>query len=220
MKQSNPLIAWAYCRTSSPDHESSYESQRKEIQDYCHFRRVYLARVDKGVDPVQPEFLKSIPSEEYAIIVADLSSLANSVRDSLAVLERIREKGLKFICLHPEIDTSTPVGEKTLDTLLVLNQLERKPDSSLPSRKKPAFGYLISPTGLFEPDPDPDVERILKKIKQLANGTSHAAIASVLNDNHDYLFLMENKLRRMKYFNAQTIAEILDDLKLDSSTIK
>src|SRR5208337_2715849 len=51
---------------------------------------------------------------------------ARSTRDLLAIIDRLKEKGVAFISLKEQIDTSTPQGTFIMTVFAALAQLERE----------------------------------------------------------------------------------------------
>ena len=222
---------WAYCRISTPLQDMYIESQWMKIQEYCRFKNFALGQVYKEIGsgkdidrPTLLELLDQIPKGEI-VAVTDLTRLSTSIPDCLKLLKRIKEKGAKFISLHPEIDTTTPIGEMTLETMLALNQFEKEP-SQVPmsekglrqipvsEKKEPSevkyairtpFGYSISLDGLLEPDPQQ--QRIIEKVRRLHAGKlGYAAIAEKLNRDGDNVYI---RTSGPECFDVQTIGEIM-----------
>ncbi len=60
------------------------------------------------------------------IYVESISRIARSTRDLLAIIERLKEKGVSFVSMKEAIDTSTPQGTFIMTVFAALAQLERE----------------------------------------------------------------------------------------------
>jgi DNA invertase Pin-like site-specific DNA recombinase len=62
---------------------------------------------------------------EHTLIVWKLDRLGRSLRDLIAMLDDLRERGVKFRSLTEQIDTETPTGRAMWQMIGVLAELER-----------------------------------------------------------------------------------------------
>lgn len=59
------------------------------------------------------------------VVVESLSRLGRTSLDLLTLLDTFEEKGVKFVSLKENMDTSTPTGKAMLQMLSVISELER-----------------------------------------------------------------------------------------------
>jgi DNA invertase Pin-like site-specific DNA recombinase len=64
--------------------------------------------------------------EGDTLYVESISRIARSTRDLLAIIERLEARGVHFVSLKENIDTSTPQGTFILTVFAALAQLERE----------------------------------------------------------------------------------------------
>ena len=118
----------AYARVSSKDQDLQLQMQQL---------------TDAGVDPehifcekatgtttktaIRPEFERcmSFLRRDDVLVTTRFDRLSRSLRDHIAIMERLEEKGVKFRCLlQPEISTDTPQGRLVTGILAVCAQFE------------------------------------------------------------------------------------------------
>ena len=73
------------------------------------------------------------------LVVYALSRLARSVRDTLAISERLEKAGANLASLNERIDTSSAIGKMVFRLLSTLNEFER---DQLAERTTAAMGFL------------------------------------------------------------------------------
>ena len=230
--------ARGYCRVSTAmqaNDGASLETQKQRIEEHCKYRKLQVVEfyVDEGISGKDMErpALKRLLQEMQpgdSVIVADLSRLSRNTKDALNMFEDFTQKGVKFVCLNPEIDFSTHIGQLIFTILMAVHKLERERIAENVSmnmqrlssegklRGKPPFGYRFVGK---DKDYDP-VEQQIKvrdKIVQLyQSGMKITHIAQKLNTDKDNLVLSLNKAdtdRECK-FHPSTVKRILVDLGL------
>ena len=240
----NLPIARGYCRVSTTKQGEdgiSLDTQKKRIQDYCANNFIQLEKVYEdvlsGKDMNRPQLvslLNDIKKGEYLIIV-ELSRLSRSTKDALIILEQVKEKGCKIVCMNPNFDLSTAAGEMIYTMLMAVHRLERQNISAHVSRNmqqlsaegklrsRPPFGFrFVGKDKDYEPVPEQQV--VIEKIKDLyinhgKDGKTMALsrIAAKLNEDGDNAALTLNKKtpkEKDSVFYAQQIKRILIDCKL------
>lgn len=89
--------------------------------------KVYIEKASgKNTDrPILKEMM-SFLREGDELVVESISRFARNTRDLLSLIEQLNVKGIKFVSLKENIDTSTPAGEFMLTVMGAQAQLERQ----------------------------------------------------------------------------------------------
>lgn len=227
------MAARGYCRVSTTmqaEDGESLETQQKSIQDYCNHKNLKLIKfyIDAGLsggtlnrDAIQELFKEIQPGETF--IVTNLSRLSRNTADSLSILEKFKNMGVVLVCLNPNMDFTTPLGELTYTLLSAVYKMERaniamhvKANLNQLSqegklRTVPPFGWrFVSKELPFQPVPEQQL--VLEKIKRLySEGMNYSQIARRLNEDKDNLCLSLNKKKKdlSRVFESGTIKRIL-----------
>ncbi|MEM3062730.1 MAG: recombinase family protein [Nitrososphaerota archaeon] len=218
---------------------ASLESQKKRIKDYCAYKHLNLIDIyeDAGISgkdmnrPALQHLINDLSKGEY-IIVSDLSRLSRSTYDALGMFEMFKSKEVNFVCLSPDIDFSTPIGEMMFTVLIAVHRLERQNISMHVSntmktlskegklRTRPPFGYKFVGKDK-DLEPEPDQQKVIDKIKLMyLAGTKVAQIAKKLNEDGDNKCLINNKKTtpdKIPLFYPETVKRILLDHGLIST---
>lgn len=59
------------------------------------------------------------------VVVESISRFARNTRDLLELIDQLTNKGVQFVSVKEQIDTSTPIGKFMLTVLAAISQLER-----------------------------------------------------------------------------------------------
>ncbi len=235
--------ARGYCRVSTTMQSEdgvSLDTQRKRIDEFCTYKHLNLTKIyeDAGISaknmsgrPALQQLMSEVQKGDY-VIVCDLSRLSRNTSDALNMFEEFKTKGVFFVCLNPNIQFDTPIGELMFTVLMAVHRLERQNISSHVSanmqmlskegklRSRPPFGYRF--VGKDQDlQPEPTQMKVVDKIKALhATGMGYTKIAKKLNEEGDNLCLNNNKRsarmtndapEKVPLFYAQTIKRILAD---------
>ena len=228
--------ARGYCRVSTvmqAEEGVSLETQRQRIMAHCQYKGYNFIKFyeDAGISgknmerpALQELFQEMLPGE--GIVVASLSRLSRNTKDALNMFEEFKGRGVKFICLDPEIDFTSAVGELMFTILMAVHKLERDNISKHVSanmqrlsaegklRGKPPFGYkFVSKDTPYAEVPEQMAIRD-KIIKLHKEGLGYTKIADRLNTDGDNRVLNMNKQatsNKISIFYAQTIKRILTD---------
>lgn len=128
-----------YCRVSTADQASegvSLDAQRDRIGLWCAMRGAALDPADLHVDagisgkrsdnrPGLGAALDAACRPGGVLVVYSLSRLARSVRDTLAIAERLEAAGADLVSLSEQLDTTTASGKMLFRLLAVLAEFER-----------------------------------------------------------------------------------------------
>lgn len=89
--------------------------------------RVYEEKISgKNTDRPQLKAMLQYVREGDTVYVESFSRLARSTRDLLEIVEELTAKGVQFVSLKENVDTSTPQGKFMLTVFAGLAQLERE----------------------------------------------------------------------------------------------
>ena len=89
--------------------------------------RVYEEKISgKNTERPQLRAMLQYVREGDTVYVESFSRLARSTRDLLEIVEELTSKGVQFVSLKENVDTSTPQGKFMLTVFAGLAQLERE----------------------------------------------------------------------------------------------
>src|SRR5690242_885022 len=116
-----------YARTSTVEQEAGLDAQLAELKA-LKCRRVFKEQVSSVdiVRRVQLEAAIEFLREGDVLVVTKLDRLARSIRDLVAIIDRIEAKGASLRILGMGLDTSTPNGRLMLNVLGSVAQFERE----------------------------------------------------------------------------------------------
>ena len=113
-----------YQRISNPQQNLTSQEELKEkykvekvYTDDCTTKDNNRPELDRMID-----FLR----EGDVVLVESISRLAFNVKDLLSIVEKFKEKGVQFISVKENIDTSTDTGKFCLDLFESLSELEKE----------------------------------------------------------------------------------------------
>ena len=230
----SPKFARGYARVSTKMQSRdgiSLATQKERILAHCSYKNLTLLEFyeDAGISgksmdrPALQKLLQDMTKGSY-VIVYDLYRLGRNTRDSLDMLELFMEKGVYFVCLNPDIDYSTPVGELMFTVISAIGRMERRNISANVSinmqrisqegklRSRPPFGYkFIGKDKDLEPVPE-QIKVLNKILNMYDQGISRSRISRILNEGGDNLCLNLNKKEtkeKVQIFYPETIKNIL-----------
>jgi len=144
------MKAIAYCRVSTigqSEEGVSLEMQRERIATWCSLNGYnldasFVEVMSGGRADNRPEINKAVAHACKAkgiLVVYSLSRLARSVKDTLAIAERLEKSGANLASLTERIDTSSALGKMVFRLLSTLNEFER---DQLSERTANAMAHL------------------------------------------------------------------------------
>lgn len=145
------MIAVGYIRISPRPkgyHGVSMDVQAKAIKDYCKYKGIELAAI-YGDKYISGKNIKDRPGVNTVLEMADKRvidcvityKLDRFMRNTIETLDTcafLEDRGVKFVSLNEEINTSTATGRFFLTVLAGLGQMEREQTSE---RTKAALAF-------------------------------------------------------------------------------
>lgn len=114
----------AYVRVSTV--EQNEERQIAALRGYGIDR--WFVEKTSGKDTNRAEFrnMLGFVREGDCVFVEDFSRLTRNLKDLLETIERLDEKGVKFVSVKEQLDTSTNSGKLILQLIGAINEFERR----------------------------------------------------------------------------------------------
>lgn len=115
-------IGYVRCSTV----EQNEARQLKMMTEQCA-EKVFIDKASgKNIDRKAFKEMMTFVRTEDIIIVESISRIARNTRDLLAIVSELTEKGVEFISLKENIDTTSPTGRFMLTVFGALAELERE----------------------------------------------------------------------------------------------
>jgi DNA invertase Pin-like site-specific DNA recombinase len=114
----------AYIRVSTTD--QNLDRQERMMRD-LGVDKVFAEKLSgRSADRPELQAMLAYVREADTVIVESISRLARSTRDLLNIVEILKSKGVVFISLKEQMDTSTPQGKFMLTVFSGLAELQRE----------------------------------------------------------------------------------------------
>lgn len=159
------MKAAIYCRVSTP--EQNIEAQEKACAEYCQRNgiEVYGIYSDNGISgktDKRPAFNEMVTEMRHykfnMIVVTKLDRIGRSLQHLLSLFDEFKRKGIQFVSITQNIDTSGPMGNLQLQLLGAFAEFER---NMISERTKEGIKYSQNrhKVGKRGPDKKPRTRR-------------------------------------------------------------
>jgi len=194
-----------YIRNSRITQENSVEVQNKLINDFCENNRIKLDKIiiDEGISGSGEKtklrdgynsIIEMIHNQEIdTLVVISISRWGRNLGEIYKSVQLMETKGVNFLSIKENIDTSTPYGRFTINLLSSLYEMElelikERVKDTLKVKKENGKVYSPTPFGFNRVEQDlienPKEKRLLRKMLRLKeNGNSYGDISNYLKKN-------------------------------------
>ena len=115
-------VGYVRCSTA----EQNEARQMKMMEDQ-NVEKVFVDKASgKNVDRKDFKAMMAFVRDGDMVIVESISRIARNTRDLLSIISELTEKGVEFVSLKENIDTTTPHGRFMLTVFGALAELERE----------------------------------------------------------------------------------------------
>lgn len=119
-------MIFGYVRTSTTDQKSSLAEQERKLREAGATEVFIEERSGKSVaNRPQLQAMLSKLREGDQVVSTKLDRISRSVRDFLAVLNEIQERGATLSCTDQHLETETPAGKLMINMLASFAEFER-----------------------------------------------------------------------------------------------
>ena len=213
-----------YIRNSRLSQENSVETQRKLITDFCKNNDITLDKiiVDEGISGSGEKTTKrdgynSIMDmiengEVNTLVVISISRWGRNLGQIYKSVQLMETKGVKFLSIKENIDTSSPYGRFTINLLSSLYEMELelirdRTKDTLKMKKENNKVYSPTPYGFDRVGDDlvknKKEKRLLNKMFRLKdNGLSYGKICNYLKRNR-------HKTKNGKYWTPSNVYSVM-----------
>jgi len=194
-----------YIRNSRLSQENSVETQTKLITDFCNNNEIHLDEIicDEGISGSGEKTTKrdgynSIMDmiengEVNTLVVISISRWGRNLGEIYKSVQLMETKGVKFLSIKENIDTSSPYGRFTINLLSSLYEMELelirdRTKDTLKVKKENGKVYSPTPFGFDRVGNDlienKKEKRLLRKMLRLKeNGKSYGDVSKYLTKN-------------------------------------
>lgn len=151
----------SYCRVSTT--EQNVERQIAEIKKRYDVEEFFIDKMS-GKNAQRPELQRmlSFVRRGDTVVCTEISRLGRNTTDLLSIIEQLTEKGVEFVSLKEQIDTTTPTGKFFLAVTAAMSTLQR--DYILMSQRE-GISIAKAKGNVYlgrKPIVHPDFEKIVK----------------------------------------------------------
>lgn len=115
-----------YARTSTVEQMAGLEAQIRDLKA-AGCGRIFQEQIS-SVDTKRPELARCLDfvRDGDVLVVTKLDRLARSMADLMAILAKLKEKGVELRILSLNLDTATPTGKLMLNLMGSIAEFERE----------------------------------------------------------------------------------------------
>lgn len=114
-----------YARTSTIEQVAGLEAQERDLKA-AGAEKIFREQISSVAPRMQLEAMLDFAREGDTITITKLDRLARSVRDLMAIVDRLHTKGVGLRILAMNMDTATPTGKLMLTILGGVAEFERE----------------------------------------------------------------------------------------------
>jgi len=179
-----------YVRVSSDEQKReglSIDAQISKLKKYCEYKKweVYKIYQDEGKSgksikgrlQFQNMLSESKEDKFSAILITKFDRAFRNVKESLVTFDELKKRGIDFISISEEIDTTTPMGKFFFVIISAFSELERNMTSG---RNKDIMRYKFN-KGLF-PSKTPFGYLPIKKDKKIVGYKIHPKRGKIVSE--------------------------------------
>lgn len=113
-----------YARVSTQEQN---EARQMEAAKQNECEKVFLDKASgKNAERKELKAMLSFVRQGDTVIVSEISRLARNTADLLSLVNQLNEKGVAFISLKENLDTTTPTGKFMLTIFAAMAEMERE----------------------------------------------------------------------------------------------
>lgn len=107
--------------------EKQNEARQMKMMEEQKVEKIFIdKRSGKNTDRPDFQAMMAFVREGDTVIVESISRIARNTKDLLSIISSLTEKGVEFVSLKENIDTTTPQGRFMLTVFGALAELERE----------------------------------------------------------------------------------------------
>ena len=115
-------VGYVRCSTAEQN-----EARQLKMMEEQKVEKVFIDKASgKNVDRKDFKAMMAFVRADDTVIVESISRIARNTRDLLTIISSLTEKGVEFVSLKENIDTTTPHGRFMLTVFGALAELERE----------------------------------------------------------------------------------------------
>lgn len=113
-----------YARVSTQEQNEARQIEAAKLNE-CE--KVFLDKASgKNAERKELKAMLSFVRQGDTVIVSEISRLARNTADLLSLVNQLNEKGVAFISLKENLDTTTPTGKFMLTIFAAMAEMERE----------------------------------------------------------------------------------------------